>query len=131
MRRAARLFLEIVHINEMNCEGRMHVSLQRMLDNGHEIGVHSHYPGANGTLEHLGVMASWFLALRAHTSWMFAYRNCMTKIFAESDIRVGCRVCYGGKSYRLSERDHYVVGNSICSTSEGHIHHSLCRTRSS
>jgi hypothetical protein len=86
---------------------------------GHEIGVHSHFPGATGALEHqqtlnrdhLGEFDRWFpdlcaLALqqglpplRTHATWMFAYRDEMTGTLAECGIGVDCSVCYGGAHF--------------------------------
>jgi hypothetical protein len=83
---------------------------------GHEIGVHSHFPGANGVLEHqqalnrdrLGRFDRWFPDLcalavqmglpppRTHATWMFAYRDEITQTLAECEIGIDCSVCYGG-----------------------------------
>ncbi len=124
---------------------------RELLMSGHEIGVHSHYPAAGGRLEHqqalnrdkLNDFRSWFPDLcaqiigagfpqpRTHATWMFAYRDSMTTILAETGIRVECSVCYGGahhlpdgflladsrsrtsgKPYRLAEDDHCAQGRS-------------------
>jgi hypothetical protein len=118
---------------------------------GHEIGVHSHFPGANGMLEHqpslnrdhLSQFECWFPDLcvlavqqglprpQTHASWMFAYRDAMTRTLARCGIEVDCSICYGGvhhlpdgflladsrgrksgKPYRLSEQDHCIEGQS-------------------
>ncbi len=86
---------------------------------GHEVGVHSHFPGASGALEHqqalnwdqLGQFGRWFPDLcaravqlglpppRTHATWMFAYRDEMTQTLAECGIGIDCSVCYGGAHY--------------------------------
>ena len=83
---------------------------------GHEIGIHSHFPGTNGVLEHqqainrdhLSAFDCWFPDLcalaaqmglpypRTHATWMFAYRDEMTGTLAECGIGIDCSVCYGG-----------------------------------
>jgi hypothetical protein len=122
-----------------------------MLSLGHEIGVHSHFPGASGILEHqqesnqanLDKFSTWFPGLcsliidagfpppRTHVTWMFAYRDSMTRVLADAGIRVDCSVCYGGahyltdgflladstsrsnrNPYRLAEEDHCKDGDS-------------------
>ncbi len=127
------------------------VPFQKLLNLGHEIGIHSHFPGGDGQLEHnqefnsqnLDKFHEWFPKIytqmaqagfpppRTHATWMFAYREPMTCILADSGIRVDCSVCYGGahylpngflladsrnrrsgKPYRLNESDHCVEGRS-------------------
>jgi hypothetical protein len=124
---------------------------QKLLNLGHETGIHSHFPGGNGDWEHdqklnsqnLDEFHVWFPKIyaqmvqvgfpppRVHATWMFAYREPMTRILAEAGIRVDCSVCYGGahylpngflladsrnrrsgKPYRLAESDHCVEGTS-------------------
>ncbi len=90
-----------------------------LLDKGHEIGVHSHFPGASGIIEHqqeinishLDNFSNWFPELcskivdagfpapRTHVTWMFAYRDTMTDVLADAKIEVDCSVCYGGAHY--------------------------------
>ena len=102
-----------------------------LLEFGHEIGVHSHFPGETGTLEHsqnlnfanLGRFDLWFPELcrqivdagfpppRTHASWMFAYRDAMTGVLAGAGISVDCSVCYGGA--------HYLPGGSLLADSIG------------
>jgi hypothetical protein len=123
----------------------------RLLPHGHEVGIHSHHPGGNGVVEHeqavnrdhLDAFDRWFPDLcalakeqgfpepRTHASWMFAYRDDMTRTLARCGIDVDCSVCYGGahhlpdgflladsrrrksgKPYRLSEQDHCLEGTS-------------------
>jgi len=123
----------------------------QLIPDGHEIGIHSHFPGGDGVLEHqqainrdrLDAFDRWFPDLcalarergfpqpRAHASWMFAYRDRMTRTLATCGIDVDCSVCYGGahylpdgflladsrarksgKPYRLSEQDHCLEGAS-------------------
>lgn len=118
---------------------------------GHEIGIHSHFPAASGELEHqqelnrdnLDRFPVWFPELcsqivdagfpppRTHASWMFVYRDAMTRVLADAGIRTDCSVCYGGahylsdgflladstnrssgKPYRLAEGDHCSEGSS-------------------
>ncbi|MBN1918226.1 MAG: hypothetical protein JW889_09975 [Verrucomicrobia bacterium] len=123
-----------------------------LLERGHEIGVHSHFPRCeSGKQEHdqnlnrenLDDFQSWFPELcshitdagfplpRTHATWMFAYRDSMTRVLAETGIRAECSVCYGGahhlpggylladsrkrvsgKPYRLAEDDHCAEGDS-------------------
>jgi hypothetical protein len=125
----------------------------RLLERGHGIGVHSHFPQCeSGRSEHqrdlnrgnLDDFQSWFPELcshitdagfpppRTHATWMFAYRDSMTRILADAGIRVECSVCYGGahylpdgylladsrkrisgKPYRLAEDDHCAEGDSL------------------
>ena len=90
-----------------------------LLDHGHEIGIHSHYPGSDGRLEHqqrtnqknMGKFREWLPGLcktimdagfpppRTHVTWMFAYRDYMTQALFESGIAIDCSVCYGGSHY--------------------------------
>ena len=90
-----------------------------LLDQGHEAGIHSHYPGADGRLEHqqelnrenLGTFGEWLPELyrtvvdagfpkpRTQVTWMFAYRDSMTQILSETGIDIDCSVCYGGAHY--------------------------------
>jgi hypothetical protein len=115
-----------------------------------EVGVHSHYPAGDGSMEHnqalnqahLADFHRWLPALcdlarrtgfhpRTHATWMFAYRNDMTRTLAESGIDIDGSICFGtthslpggflladsrgrqsGKPYRLSEADHNVAGGS-------------------
>ena len=118
---------------------------------GHEIGVHSHFPGTSSIMEHqqelnrvhLDQFHVWFHELysrivaagfpppRTHVTWMFAYRDIMTRVLAKAGIGVECSVCYGGahylpdgflladstsrssgRPYRLAEKDHCSEGNS-------------------
>ena len=87
---------------------------------GHEMGVHSHYPhGAGGSLEHsqelnrrnLDQFDRWLPDLcalansaglpapRVHVTWMFVYRDHMTRTLAANGIAIDCSVCYGGAHY--------------------------------
>ncbi|UCD09688.1 MAG: hypothetical protein JSU79_03325 [Dehalococcoidales bacterium] len=90
-----------------------------LLDLGHEIGIHSHYPGDDGKLEHrqeinknsLDKFGEWlpelcrtltdagFPSPRTHVAWMFAYRDAMTQVLSEVGINIDCSVCYGGIHY--------------------------------
>ena len=90
---------------------------RELLANGHEIGVHSHFPSATGKLEHeqqlnaenLDTFHVWFPELcdrieqagfprpATHATWMFAYRDTMTKTLTDAGIRAECSVCYGGQ----------------------------------
>ena len=90
-----------------------------LLDHGHEIGIHSHYPGADGKLEHqqeinkdnLGKFGEWLPELyqtvtdagfpvpRAQVTWMFTYRDSMTQALFDAGIDIDCSVCYGGAHY--------------------------------
>lgn len=90
-----------------------------LLDHGHEIGIHSHYPGADGRLEHrqeinrnnLDKFGEWLPELcrtitdagfpppRTQVTWMFAYRDSMTQVLSEAGIDIDCSVCYGGAHY--------------------------------
>jgi hypothetical protein len=93
---------------------------RELLHEGHEVGVHSHYPLATtGWLERsqelnvrdLDHFARWFpercaLAVesglgqpRIHASWMFAYRDRMTRALVDSGIRIDCGICFGGAYY--------------------------------
>jgi hypothetical protein len=122
-----------------------------LLTQGHEVGIHSHYLGADGKLEHqqeinrenLDRFGEWLPELtetvkdagfpkpRTHVTWMFAYRDSMTRVLSEAGIDIDCSVCYGGvhylpdgflladsrkrsagKPYRMSESDHCVEGDS-------------------
>ena len=122
-----------------------------LLEQGHEVGIHSHYPGADGTQEHqqeinknnLDKFGEWlpemcrtltdtgFPKPRTQVTWMFAYRDNITQVLSDSGIDIDCSVCYGGahyledgflladsknrssgKSYRMSETDHCVEGDS-------------------
>jgi hypothetical protein len=122
-----------------------------LAEQGHEIGVHSHFPAVDGSLEHqqelnrdnLDSFDEWlprlcgtikdagFPSPRTHVTWMFAYRDHMTKILTQNGIDIDCSVCYGGahflpdgflladssgrdngKPYVLSELDHSKEGNS-------------------
>jgi hypothetical protein len=94
-------------------------SFMKLLDQGHEIGIHSHYPGADGLLEHqqelnkenLDKFGEWLPELyrtvvnagfprpRTQVTWMFAYRDSMTEVLAEAGIDIDCSVCYGGAHY--------------------------------
>ena len=124
---------------------------RKLLKLGHEIGVHSHFPAASGLLEHqqelnkvhLDQFHMWFSELcsriiaagfpppQTHVTWMFAYRDTMTRILAVAGIRADCSVCYGGahylpdgflladstsrssgRPYRLAEDDHCSEGSS-------------------
>jgi hypothetical protein len=126
---------------------------QELAEAGHEIGIHSHFPSyQDGTLEHnqeinrkhLDDFHLWLPGLcllatnmglpnpRVHATWMFAYRDHMTKTLGENGLNIDCSICYGGahylsdksflladslrrksgKPYRLSEKDHCVEGNS-------------------
>lgn len=123
----------------------------KLLTQGHEIGIHSHYPGADGKLEHqqelnresLDGFGEWLPELcrtvtdagfpkpRTHVTWMFAYRDSMTRVLSKAGIDIDCSVCYGGahylpdgflladsrdrstdKPYRMSIPDHCVEGDS-------------------
>lgn len=97
---------------------------KELLALGHEIGVHSHFPGADGILEHrqdlniarLSLFEQWFPDLchqiadagfpqpRTHASWMFAYPEHMTADLVRSGILVDCSVCYGGAHYLADGR---------------------------
>ena len=118
---------------------------------GHEIGVHSHFPGTTGILEHdqelnahnLNEFHVWFRNLcgqfadagfpppRTHASWMFAYRDHMTRFLENTGIHIDGSICYGGrhalsggflladsrnrksgKPYKLDENNHCGEGNS-------------------
>ncbi|UCC17664.1 MAG: hypothetical protein JSU58_03690 [Dehalococcoidales bacterium] len=90
-----------------------------LLGQRHEIGVHSHYPGADGRLEHqqeinmnnLDKFRQWFPEScqnvtdagfpkpRTHVTWMFAYRDTITEVLSEAGIDIDCSVCYGGAHY--------------------------------
>jgi len=90
-----------------------------LLDQGHEVGIHSHYPGADGKLEHeqelnrenINKFDEWLPELyrtvcnagfpkpRTQVTWMFAYRDSMTQVLSETGIDVDCGVCYGGAHY--------------------------------
>ncbi|MBN2075118.1 MAG: hypothetical protein JW762_06165 [Dehalococcoidales bacterium] len=90
-----------------------------LLDYGHEVGIHSHYPGADGNLEHqqelnrenLDRFGEWlpkmcktltdagFPKPRTHVTWMFAYRDSMTQVLSEAGISIDCSICYGGAHY--------------------------------
>ena len=122
-----------------------------LLDKGHEVGIHSHYPDADGRLEHrqelnrenLVTFGEWLPELyqtvidagfpkpRTQVTWMFAYRDSMTRVLSEAGIDIDCSVCYGGvhylpddflladsrkrstgKPYRMSESDHCLEGDS-------------------
>ncbi|OGN88026.1 MAG: hypothetical protein A2158_03060 [Chloroflexi bacterium RBG_13_46_14] len=122
-----------------------------LLDYGHEIGIHSHYPGADGRLEHqqeinknnLDKFGEWLPELcrtltdagfptpRTQVTWMFAYRDDMTRVLSQAGIDIDCSECYGGthclpdgffladsrnrsngKPYRMSMSDHCVEGDS-------------------
>jgi hypothetical protein len=93
---------------------------RELFDEGHEVGVHSHYPLATtGSLEHsqelnrrhLDDFARWFPDLCAlatdsglpqpqvHASWMFAFRDHMTQALADSGIGIDCSVCFGGAHF--------------------------------
>jgi hypothetical protein len=92
---------------------------RELLSAGHEIGVHSHFPGAIGVLEHdqdlnarnLDRFAVWFPQLcsriadagfprpRTHVTWMFAYRDSFTRVLADAGIRAECSVCHGGTHF--------------------------------
>ncbi|MFC1947628.1 hypothetical protein ACFLXY_06895 [Chloroflexota bacterium] len=91
----------------------------KLLSQGHEVGIHSHYPGADGRLEHqqeinrenLDRFGEWLLELsgvvtdagfptpRTQVTWMFAYRDNMTQVLSEAGIEIDCSVCYGGTHY--------------------------------
>jgi hypothetical protein len=103
----------------------------RLLENGHEIGVHSHYPGTRRMVEHeleinrknLDSFQTWFPGLymniararfpfpRTHVSWMFAYREPMTQVLADAGITIDCSVCYGGAHYL---EDGFLLADSRC-----------------
>ena len=122
-----------------------------LLTQGHEAGIHSHYPGADSKQEHqqelnrenLDRFGEWLPELcrtvtdagfpkpRTHATWMFAYRDTMTRALSENGIDIDCSVCYGGahylpdgflladsrkrstgKPYRMSMSDHCVEGDS-------------------
>jgi len=126
---------------------------RELAEAGHEVGVHSHFPGhQDGALEHqqeinkenLDNFHFWLPGLclltteiglprpRVHVSWMFAYRNSMTRTLGECGLDIDCSICYGGahylsdefslladsrrrksgKPYRLSEKDHCIEGDS-------------------
>ena len=90
-----------------------------LLDQGHEVGIHSHYPGDNGKLEHqqeinrdnLDKFREWLPMLyetltdagfprpRTQVTWMFAYRGNMTRALSEAGIDIDCSICYGGAHY--------------------------------
>ena len=90
-----------------------------LLDKGHEVGIHSHYPGTDGLLEHqqelnrenLDRFGEWLPDLcrtvtnagfpkpRTQVTWMFAYRDSMTQVLSETGIDIDCSVCYGGVHY--------------------------------
>lgn len=87
-----------------------------LLDRAHEIGIHSHYPGNDGNLEHqqelnrvnLDSIGEWLLELReavadagfpkprTQVTWMFAYRDSMTQVLSQTGIDIDCSICYGG-----------------------------------
>ena len=103
---------------------------KELADAGHEIGIHSHFPGdGNGALEHqqeinkkhINDFHLWLPGLcslatgvglprpRVHVTWMFAYRDTMTRILAAAGIRADCSVCYGGAHYL---RDGFLLADS-------------------
>jgi hypothetical protein len=87
-----------------------------LLDQGHEVGIHSHYLGGDGRLEHqqelnrknLDKFGEWLPELcrtvtdagfprpRTQVTWMFAYRDSMTQMLSDAGIDIDCSVCYGG-----------------------------------
>ncbi|HEY94187.1 MAG TPA: hypothetical protein G4O15_04555 [Dehalococcoidia bacterium] len=91
----------------------------KLLGQRHEVGIHSHYPGADGNLEHqqeinrenLDRFGEWLPELyrtvvdagfpksRTQVTWMFAYRDSMTQVLSETGIDIDCSVCYGGAHY--------------------------------
>ena len=122
-----------------------------LLSQEHEVGIHSHYPGADGKLEHqhklnrenLDKFGEWLPELyrtvtdsgfpkpRTHVTWMFAYRDGLTRTLSDVGINIDCSVCYGGahylpdgflladsrrritgKPYQMSDSDHCVKGDS-------------------
>jgi hypothetical protein len=90
-----------------------------LLGQGHEIGIHSHYPGADGRLEHqqelnrenIDRFGEWLPELtkvvidagfprpRTNVTWMFVYRDSMTQVLSGAEIDIDCSVCYGGVHY--------------------------------
>jgi hypothetical protein len=88
----------------------------KLLEKGHEIGIHSHFPGVDGLIEHqqeinrnkledirdwlpelcLDITSAGFPPPRTHVTWMFAYRDTMTQVLAKAGFGIDCSVCYGG-----------------------------------